>query len=929
MSQTSKFVAKFLPVALFLAAFRPLPAQRSFSGTAEIEQSLQKLNELGTVLMIAAHPDDERTAVLAYFARGRHMRTAYLSVTRGEGGQNLIGSEQGAQLGIIRTHELLDARQIDGAEQFFTRAIDFGFSKTAAETLEKWGHDRILSDTVWTVRSYRPDVVILVFTGTTRDGHGHHQASAILGKEAFEAAGDPQRFPEQLKYVQPWRPRRLVHATFGGFGGFGGGRGGAQAAGGARGGAPTAGSRGGASASPGQQSAAPEGTSAAGGPQASGRRGGNRTAGAPPAADQPPPLPKAGSADTGGFNPILGYSYEELATLSRSMHHSQGTGALSRPGPSVSEFELVAGEPAAKDLFDGIDTTWNRLPGGAAVAPIISDAIRDFVPGDPARIIPQLVKARPLIAAISDPLAKIKLAELDETIAKCAGLWVDAQARQPETTPGAELTVTTTVLNRSHAAVLLESTRLEGLASRTTLSTPPARLDYNQSVTADVKLEVPASQTYSQPYWLVKPPSAGVYTVDDQKLVGLPDTPPVLQMRVRLSIAGAPVELLRPVEFRYAGRADGERVRPLVVVPAVAVNLPDAVALFPSSSPRKVQVSVKANVANATGELRLELPTGWKAEPRAQSFQIPVVGEQQEMNFEIAPPAAETTASLRAIATVGDRAIESGMQIISYPHIPTQTLFPISDLKLVRSNVKVTAHKIGYVMGSGDDMPDALRQLGLDVTLLAQSDLEQGDLARFDAIVAGVRAYNVRADLRANQPRVMDYVRNGGTYVVQYQSGEGGGPGGGGRGPAAPGQAPPAQTPPQPQAPPANAVRMNIGPYPITVPAGNGFRVTVEEAPVAFPHVDSLLLQAPNHIVAKDFEGWVQERGLNFATQWDPHYETVLSSHDPDEKALEGGELWTRYGKGVYIFTAYSWFRQLPAGVPGAYRLFANLLSAK
>ena len=492
--------------------------------------------------------------------------------------------------------------------------------------------------------------------------------------------------------------------------------------------------------------------------------------------------------------------------------------------------------------------------------------------------------------------------------------------------------------------MLLESTRLEGLVDRTTLRTPPTRLGYNQSVTAEVKVEVPGSQPYSQPYWLVKPPSAGVYTVDDQRLAGLPDTPPVLQMRVRLSIAGAPVELVRPVEFRYSGRAEGERVRPLIVVPAVAVNLPDAVALFPSPSPRKVQVSVKANVANAAGELRLDLPAGWKAEPRTQSFKVPVAGEQQEMTFEITPPAGETTASLRAIATVGGRAIESGMEVISYPHIPTQTLFPPSDLKLVRSNVKVTAHRIGYVMGSGDGMPDALRQLGLEVTLLAQSDLEQGDLSRFDAIVAGVRAYNVRADLRANQPRLMDYVRNGGTYVVQYQGGDGGG---GGRGQTAPGQAPPtppqqpqAQVPPPasqpqqpqtqpPQAPAANAARLNIGPYPVTVPAGNGFRVTVEEAPVAFPHVDSPLLQAPNHITPKDFEGWVQERGLNFATQWDPHYETVLSSHDPDEKPLEGGELWTRYGKGVYIFTAYSWFRQLPAGVPGAYRLFANLLSAK
>ncbi len=864
MTPTSKLRATFLTFALFVITIAPAAAQRPFSGAVGIEQQLHKLNELGTVLMIAAHPDDERTAVLAYFARGRHMRTAYLSVTRGEGGQNLIGSEQGAELGIVRTQELLDARQIDGAEQFFTRAIDFGFTKTASETMEKWGHDRILSDIVWIIRSYRPDVVILCFSGTSRDGHGQHQASAMLGKEAFEAAADPKRFPEQLRYVEAWRPKRLVHP--GGFGGRGG-RGPAGPAGG----------------------------------QATDGRGA-------------PAPPRAGEADTGAFNPILGYSYEELAVLSRSMHHSQGTGAMRRPGPSMSEFELVEGEPASKDLFDGIDTSWNRLPGGAVVSPILADAIRSFEPAHPERAIPQLAKARPLIAAISDPLARIKLAELDEAMANCAGLWVEAQAQQPDVSPGADLTVTTTVLNRSSAEVTFEGARFEGMWNDA-LPKEPARLAYNQGVVVPVTHKVPATQPYSQPYWLVKRPAADSYTVDDQRLIGLPDPPPVLEVRVRLTIGGTPVELVRPVHNRYADRAEGERVRPLAIVPQVAVNLPDAVAIFPSAAPRKVQVALKANQANAAGDLRLDLPAGWKAEPRSQPFQIAAAGEQQELAFLVTPPAAETTASMKAVATVGGREIASGMEVIAYPHIPTQTLFPPSDVKLVRADIQVTARKIGYIMGAGDEMPDALRQLGLEVTLLGQSDLEQGDLSRFDAIVAGVRAYNVRPDLRANQPRLMEYVRNGGTYVVQYQGGEGGFPGGRGQ-PQVPMQAPAQQ-------------RSGFGPYPITVPAGNGYRVTVEEAPVAYPHPDSPLLLKPNRITARDFDGWIQERGLNFATQWDPRYEIVLSSHDPGEAPLEGGELWTRYGKGVYIFTAYSWFRELPAGVPGAYRLFANLLSAK
>uniref|UniRef100_Q025L5 LmbE family protein n=1 Tax=Solibacter usitatus (strain Ellin6076) TaxID=234267 RepID=Q025L5_SOLUE len=865
-----------LTLVLGVSLLAPLPAQRSFSGAAEIEQSLHKLNELGTVLHIAAHPDDERTAVLAYFARGRHMRTAYLSLTRGEGGQNLIGSEQGAQLGIIRTQELLAAREIDGAEQFFTRAIDFGFTRTPEETMQKWGHDRILGDVVWVIRRYRPDVIFLGFSGTPRDGHGQHQASAILGKEAFTAAADPTKFPEQLKYVKVWQAKRLLQAA--GFGGAPGGPGGGR------------GGRGGAAPAQPAPAVQPDGFEATNGPQ----------------------------VDTGAFNPILGYSYEELAVLSRSMHHSQGTGAMRRPGAGRAGMTVIGGAPATRDLFDGIDTSWNRLPGGAPVKAIFDEVIRDYEPAHPEKAIPLLLKARPLIAAIDDPLARIKLAELDEAIALCAGLYVEAQARQPEVTPGATLNINTTVLNRSAAKVTFESARIEGIWNQDAAA-KPATLGYNQSADIALSLAVPPNQPYTQPYWLVKPPTADVYRVDDQQLIGLADTPPAAQMRIHLTVDGTPIELVRPVHHRYADRAYGERVRPLEVVPTVAVNLPTPVAVFPDSAARKVQVSVQAHVANASGELRLEAPAGWKVEPRAQAFKIETSGEQQVLTFQVTPPAGETTAALHAVANAGGRDIASGTQVIAHPHFPAQTLFPPSDIKLVRANIKITAKKVGYIMGAGDEMPEALRQLGIDVTLLTQSDLEQGDLSRFDAIVAGVRAYNVRSDIRANQQRLLDYVKNGGTYVVQYQTGDS-------PDPAAPrGQQPPNPFNQQQTAP----VTTNLGPYPFFVPGGNKYRITVEEAPVKFPNQDSPLLQYPNHINPKDFEGWVQERGVYFAVGWDKHYETVLASEDPGEPPLEGGLIWTRYGKGVYIFTSYSWFRQLPAGVPGAYRLFANLLSAK
>ncbi|MGO9230511.1 MAG: PIG-L family deacetylase [Bryobacteraceae bacterium] len=827
---------KLVPAfALFLLVLFPLAAQQQpFSGTPELLDSIERLNQLGSVLMIAAHPDDERTGVLAYFARGRHMRTAYLSLTRGEGGQNLIGSEQGAALGVIRTQELLAARKIDGAEQFFTRAIDFGFSKTAAETMQKWGHDRILGDIVWVIRRYRPDVIILVFTGTPADGHGHHQVSTILAKEAFAAAGDPTRFPEQLRYVKPWQPARIVHALWN----FG--------------------------------------------PQA----------GRPPQAQG---LPPAGHVETGDFNPVLGYSYEELAVLSRSMHHSQGTGAMRRPGASTTQFGLLAGQPAPADLFDGIDTSWNRLPGGAPIAPILAEAVRTFEPEHPEKTVPLLVKARQLVAAIDDPLAREKLAELDEAIASCAGIWTEAQAHDPEAVPGRPLAITTAVLRRSPEPVQLSSAHIEGMWDQD-LPVKRTPLEFNRPDAIEFSRDVPIEQPYSQPYWLRQPPSGDVYTVEDQRLVGRADTPPVANVRVKLLVAGATIELVRPVAYRYASRAEGERTRPLVVVPPVAVNLPQSVAVFPSPSPRTVHVTVEAHVDKAAGELRLDAPPAWKVEPASRHFEIAARDETSDLSFAVTPPAGEATASLRAVATVAGREISNGIQVISYPHFPVQTLFPLAEIGLVRADVQVTAHRIGYIMGAGDEMPEALRQLGLEVTLLGPSDLEQGDLARFETIVAGVRAYNVRADLRANQQRLLDYVAGGGTYIVQYNTGD---------------------------------LQLNLGPYPMTVPPGSHYRVTVEEAPVTFPHADSPLLHVPNPISALDFEGWVQERGLYFASEWDQRYQTVLASQDPGESPLEGGELWTRYGKGVYIFTAWSWFRQLPAGVPGTYRLFANLISAK
>jgi LmbE family N-acetylglucosaminyl deacetylase len=826
------------------AAFTPglSHAQRNISGTPEIQLALRKVNTLGGVLMIAAHPDDENSALLAYYTRGRNVRTGYLSLTRGEGGQNLIGSEQGDLLGVIRTQELLAARRIDGAEQFFTRAIDFGFSKSADETLGKWGREKVLSDIVWVIRRFRPDAIVLRFSGTPRDGHGQHQSSAMLGKEAFAAAADRSRFPEQLRYVEPWQATRLMWNVF------------------------------------------------------SFTRDQEKEAEA---------MPHRIAVDTGEFNPLLGKSYAEIAGISRSMHRSQGMGASERRGPSINFLVTIAGQAAEKDTFDGVDLTWNRVKGGEAVGAILTEAERTFDARYPEKTIPLLLKARPLIAAIEDRLVKRKLEDLDEAIALCAGLWLDARADRYMAVPGSTLKIDLEAINRSHYPLNRPVYRVSGAGHSVSggAQTEGANvLGYNEAGHAEFTWEVPADAHYSQPFWLQKPHAADTYDVTDQNLIGAADDVPWLTANFTFDFGGASITLRRPVHFRYVDPTEGEMTRAVVIVPPVAVNLAEHVEIFPREAPKRIEIELKANTADTAGDLRLELPQGWRAEPSLQQFRLLQPGDEQTLSFSVTPPKNEAQGKLRAIARVNGKEISSGMTVTAFPHFPPQATFPPAQAKLERANVVIEARKIGYVMGAGDQVPESLRQIGCEVTLLSPRDLAERNFAEFDAIVTGVRAYNVRPDLRANQQRLLDYVEAGGTMIVQYNVLQGFF----GRG--------------------DSTELTHIGPYPLKVGRA---RVSVEEAPVALPDPGHPLLAAPNRITPEDFTGWIQERGLYFASEWDPHYQPVLESHDPTEKPQPGGMLYARYGKGIHIFTAYSWFRQLPAGVPGAYRIFANMLSAR
>lgn len=787
--------------------------------------------------MIAAHPDDENTNLLAYFARGRHLRTGYLSLTRGEGGQNLIGPEQGDFMGVIRTQELLAARRIDGAEQFFTRAIDFGFSKTADETLAKWGREEILGDVVWVIRKFRPDVIMLRFSGTPRDGHGHHQSSAMLAKEAFFAAADPARYPEQLRAVTPWRAKRVLYNQF----------------------AFTA--------------------------------------------DQERENAKVArlEIDSGGFDPILGYSYGEIAGMSRSRHASQGFGSAERRGAIRNHLVVIAGEPAMKDPFEGVDTSWHRMAGGEAVASLLAAAAREFRPEAPEATALTLLKARPLMAAIKHPDAGRKLIELDETVARCAGLWIDASASSPMAVPGSAARIQLSIVNRLRAPVTFLGARLEGMEALPAWTVEETSLPLNEPFQQNLDWKIPAAAPYTQPFWLAHPKKGGLYGVENLDWIGLAEHPPAVTARFRFRLEGVDFEVIRPVHHRYVDNVRGELTRPFVLTPLVSVQFSTGSILFASLQARQVTLSVRANQAKASGIVRLKAPAGWRIEPGEANFSFERMGEQRALPFTIHPPREEATAMLEAVAEVEGRQSGVSMHVIAYPHIPPQTVFVPASARLVRSEIRTLSRNAGYIMGAGDEMPAALGELGMAVALLSDDDLTRAELGRYDVIVTGVRAFNTRPALRSNFQRLLDYAQAGGTLVVQYNVLEG-----------FPGRE-------------TRDTLSRIGPYPITIGRA---RVTVEDAPVNLPNPDHPLLAAPNRITAKDFEGWVQERGLYFATEFDSRYESVFAAKDPGEDWLPGGMLYTRYGKGAYVFTAYSWFRQLPAGVPGAFRIFSNLLSA-
>jgi len=816
-------------LSLFLLGSEAYSQAPEKPSASRILQDIKKLNVLGTVLYMAAHPDDENTTFIAYMANERLYNTGYLALTRGDGGQNLIGPEIRERLGIIRTQELLQARRVDGGQQFFTRANDFGFSKNPQEVFTIWNREQILADAVWVIRKFRPDVMITRFPKDARAGHGHHSVSSILAEEAFDAAADPKRFSEQLKYVQVWQPKRLFWNT-----------------------------------SSWAFKSKEEFDKYSGG------------------------LLKV---DVGKYNPYIGKSYGEISAESRSMHKSQGFGSTGTRGESIEYLEYTKGSKAAADMFEGINTTWARVPGAANVEKLLRKAADDFNAANPAAVVPVLVSALKELKKLPDSYWKTeKSGELQKVIQEAMGLYLEVTTSDYAAAPGTAISTTAEVINRSAVPVTLKSISYAFSGKDTVLNT---MLKENKGIRFTAVNTLPQSIPYSQPYWLRTEGTLGQFAIDNQEEVGLPENVSLTQVGFNLSVGGEPMTVLVPLVYKRTDPVRGEVYRPFVVTPPVFLNVAEPVYMFPDATSREVRVLVKSGTDNVTANISLSLPAGWRAEPASVPVSLKMKDDEQNVVFTLYPSAAQQVAELKAVAVIGNKTYDKSLNVINYNHIPAQTTFPPATARIVKIDLQKKGEKIGYVMGAGDDVPQSLQQIGYDVTMLDDKDMSLVNLRRFDAVILGIRAFNTINRLRYYRPVLMKYVEEGGNLIVQYNT--------------------------------DHALMVpEVGPYPISLTRD---RVTDENSEVRFLKPQHPVLNTPNKITAHDFEGWVQERGLYFPGSWSPEYEAVISANDPNDPPLDGGLLVAKYGKGNYIYTGYSWFRELPAGVPGAYRLFVNLIS--
>jgi len=797
-------------------------------GASEIKLKIKKLNFLGAVLYVAAHPDDENTRAISFFISDQLAATAYLSMTRGDGGQNLIGSEIRDLLGLIRTQELLAARRIDGGEQFFTRANDFGFSKNSKETFEIWNKDEILSDVVRVYRKFQPDVIITRFPPDERAGHGHHTASAMLAMEAFDKSNDPSIFPDQVKDCGAWQPKRLFVNT---------------------------------------------------------GRWWNQTVNEN--------TPGVVTINVGTYNTLLGKSYSEIAAESRTQHKSQGFGSPGRRGDAPEYFEFSKGEKADKNIFDGINTTWARIKGGENITAIVDQAVKEFKDEDPAASVPQLLKIRKAIEALPvSAWTMRKQQEVNQLIQDCLGLYVETTANVFWSSPGEKIKTNFEIINRSNADISLSDIKSKQLSFDSVAS---AGLKRNVALAFKSEKKLNEDLNYSDPYWLKEPHSQGLFTVKDQSLIGSPENQPAVTFDFTFTLFGEQMTIRSPLIYKWTDPVKGELMRPFEIVPPVFVNLNKPVYLFSDQSQKEVTVILKSSKDNCIGKVELKLPDGWKSEPLDFRFEIKTRGEEHSFTFKVLPSKEESTSSIEAIATISSKVYDYSLKTIQYDHIPVQTLLPKASSEAMRINLKKEGGVIGYIKGAGDEIPSSLRNMGYEVWEMKDEEVTAANLKKVDAVVLGIRALNTNERIRHYMPALLNFTKEGGTMVEQYNTNFD-----------------------------LEIEKDKFSPFSITMSRD---RVTQENCEVRILKPDHALLNTPNKITTKDFEGWVQERGLYFPSAWAPEYEALLSMNDAGEPARDGSLLVAKYGNGHYVYTSLSFFRELPEGIPGAYKLFANIVS--
>ena len=778
----------FIYLSVFLITGQSVAAQKP---SAEILAQINKLSTVGSVLYIAAHPDDENNSFLPFLTKQRMYRTAYLSLTRGDGGQNLIGKEQGIELGMIRTQELLAARRIDGAEQYFSTAYEFGFSKSSEEALRIWDHNKVLSDAVLVIRKFQPDIIITRFPRDARAGHGHHSASAIIANEAYLAAADPTQFPEQFKLgLVPWKAKRILWNTFN-FGSI------------------------------------------------------NTTN------DNQLKL------EVGGYNAVLGKSYGEIGAEARTMHKSQGEGRPRRRGAIYEFFELTGGDSAKKDIMEGVNIGWSKITTNDKEAMAIESAIsaiaKQFQTENPAASVPALVKLYAQIQLL--PISKwsaYKLEELKNIIKDCAGLLVEATTQQQQFVQGENLKFQFLLNQRSSVdAKLLTVSWPQGTDSAFNKS-----LSYNENIQYEYSFKVPVNFPISQPYWLVQPKTEGMFVVTNQQIIGDAENKPAFTVGILVQIQGQSFNYQIPVQYKFTDPTKGDIYEPVVVVPNHEIKYDKEVYLKQAGQPISIGYQ--------------DLHQG--------------VAKQLKVAMQSTTEALPTSAN------------DVFTKNIQYDHIPTLTYFPTATTKIVEANIITKPSKVGYIDGAGDKLPEALTELGYQVTLLKESDINLEKLKQFDAVVVGIRAYNMLDFLTDKNDIVNAYIEQGGNWVVQYLK--------------------------------SNQVglkKVKVGPYSFTVNSGR--RVTQEDVPVQFILPTHSVLNFPNKITAADFENWVQERSTYQAENVDAHFEAPLAMSDKGEPVSNGSLLIAPYGKGNIVYLSLVLFRQLPAGNAGAYKLLSNLIS--